>query len=406
MSKRLRIFARGLARDTVVNVPKNRTLIVETSELEIDGCSFQVGPEPITEDDQSEFELFLAPCPKPRINRGDCMIAVVRNQKAGSILFKNCTFDASQVFEYGLATDSIVEIQTSVLKNSSGGLTVRNGGICRIIGCHIDKFASDVETQAHLFVDSCTVHSSNFRASGSAITIDKSNLTDCTVHAYSEGKISIDNGSKFTQKGIAHAHGIYAVYGTQYSSVSVRNSEFDGGDIAMYVYGGSLLSAKNVLVRNAISHGIRYSEGCSGEITNCEITECEGNGICIQKKANPDIKDCKIENNGGLGIVSRMDGFLNIYNCRVLRNDEGGIKSEGGRVIIKETRVFLNNGPGITVADDRHSEIVECEVGQNAYGQLLIGGIHWYPPEGILHRLRDLIIGRNKIRIIRPNIYS
>ncbi len=406
INKRVSIVARGLARDTIVRIPKGETIRITSSEVEIDGLNLIVGTASERPGEEREdFELFLAGSSYPRVSRGDTMLAVTRNQRLGQILFKNCVIDAKNHFRLIIATDSQVAIRNTTLKNSESGISVRHGGRVEVVACALNNMGAESEYHSSLLIlDSVANGCRLISRHDGHIEIRKSEFLDSVVHAYSEGKISIAN-CNFTQRRQKGSTEAFLVYGTHYSHVSVQDSAFDGGSSALYVYGGSLLSARRVTVQRAGSFGIRYSEGCSGDVEDCRVLDCLGEGIRVQKGANPQIRRCVIESNRGVGIVSEMSGNLNITECHIRKNRQGGISADVAAMTIRGTRVFLNDGPGIQIGNPSLLEIVDCEVGQNAHGQLIIGGVEWYPPVSLRDRLSDLFSRRRNIRIIRTTLY-
>jgi parallel beta-helix repeat protein len=407
ITKSVSIVARGPCRDTVVYISAGETLKIDASDVDIDGITFQAALEETatqSKENEHRYELFLAPAPRTRVFRGDTMLAVTRHRNAGHILFTNCAFDAKNRFKLIVATDTQIEVRNSTLQNSEGGIASRNGGNVRIVACKLKAVNAEVVNHATLEIVDSDLNASSLSANDrGSIVLAGSTCLNCSLRASAESKLSV-SGGKFVRLENEQSTGVTVVYATQYSRIDVEDSELEGGRHVLYAYGGSLLSARRTTVKNATGSGIFYSEGCSGDVVDCRVSDCEGNGIHVQKGANPKIRRCTVEGNGGLGIASSMGANLTIIECHVNANGLGGIDAEAGVVRIEKTRVFLNDGPGIGIGGG-DVEIVDCEVGQNAKGQLLIGGSEWYPPERLLHRIQDRLSKKRRVRVIRTTLY-
>jgi hypothetical protein len=404
VNKSVSIVARGSARDTIVRIPINETLRIEASDFELDGVTILPGTE--SNPKRRDYELFLTGAPYPRVIRGDSMLAVSRSEQIGRLLLKNCVIDAMDRFSLILATDARVQIRNSTLKHSERGITVRNGGNVELAACTLQNVNIEAVGHGSLLISECSAHECQITSLFNGhIQVEKSEFVDSTVHAYSESRISVSNHCNFKQvisKGSTSPNFLYA---TQYSYIRAEDSEFAGASIAIYVHGGSLLSARRLIIRRTQSCGIRYSEGCSGDIEDSRIIDCLGEGIRVQKGANPVIRHCTIEANEGVGISSEMSANLNIEACHIYRNRQGGITVDANSVRVLGTRVFLNDGPGISIRGASRLEIIGCEIGQNAHGQLLIGGVQWYPPQNFREKLSDWFAKRRNIKIIDTTLY-
>lgn len=407
ITKRVVIAARGLARDTVVQIPKGSTLRIMAPELEVDGVAFVCAPPRASGPTGDEFKILETMSHHPYVRRGDALLAIMRHQQFGRILFKNCVIDGNNQVDMLIATDARIELRNCRLAQARYGLAVRNGGYAALVACTMESAGAGINNRASLSLIACKVSAGEFSSDeGCTIEIKRTQMVDSYVHAYSGGKVFVAEHSKFLAGKSERSVDINYLYATQYSQITVEDTELEGGNCALYAYGGSLLSARRVTVRGTKGFGIRFSEGCSGDIEDCIVRDCQGEAVRVQKGANPRLLRSIFESNAGGGVVSVMNGQLNISDCHVQRNGRGGIISEGGAVNIQKTRVFLNDGPGIQVAAECVLELIDSEVGQNANGQLLVGGKTWYSSRTFFERLKELLSRRRPVRVIRTAIYQ
>lgn len=406
ISKRVTIAARGAANDTIVQISKGATLIFTGPALEVDGVSFIGRPTKTDEPAGDSFTLFETSSHHPYVRRGDALIAIVRHEQLGQIRFKNCTIDGAKTAAMLVATDARIEFNNCRLFRAESGLNIRNGGHADLAACAMNEVGSAVDNHATLALSACTVTAGKLSCShGGLIEIKGTQMNDSYAHAYSGGKVSVSHGSKFQQSTVDQ-DGLNYVYATQYSQITAEDSEFEGGNCAFYAYGGSLLTVRRSKIRRTSGWGIRYSEGCSGDIEDTVIQECGAEAIRVQKEANPRLVRSTFERNAGGGVVSVMGGHLNLMDCHVHGNGRGGIVSEdGGEVKIQKTRVFLNDGPGIQLSAQCVGQVVESEIGQNARGQLLIAGERWFAATSFIERWKERFGRKRAVRVIRTAVY-
>lgn len=93
----------------------------------------------------------------------------------------------------------------------------------------------------------------------------------------------------------------------------------------------------NCVIRGSPGSGLRFSDGCCGEVHGCTVEGHKSHGVLAERGAQPEVHECRIADNGGAGI-----------------------------------RLNLGQGPGlsVTLPDDTPANVVSNEFVNNAGGDV------------------------------------
>jgi len=146
----------------------------------------------------------------------------------------------------------------------------------------------------------------------------------------------------------------------------------DNGAVAIGVWRGSeLVLTKGRVVAKGLD-AVLINGKSSGTFDNCDIAKAPGGaGAAVHEESNAIFRFCKFRG-GKWGLLSTTGSDLLIDDCDVTEVEGHGLEMNAGTGQIRSSRLFRNQGSGITVAKSTQFSVSRCELYGNQDSNFIV----------------------------------